>query len=213
MAVQPIDLAQALVDLKRDDVLTGVQHRLDAGDDPVVILQALRDGMTEVGYRFEAEEFYLAELMLSAEVFKDSMAILGPELAKGAPPKPLGTMVLATLRGDIHDLGKNILAELLRGHGFEVIDLGVDVPVDVFVNKVEEVRPDFVAMSALMASAFPHMLSACQELEKAGLRKDFKLLIGGGCTTSLVKEKCGADLQTLDAMDGVKYCMGQSGRD
>ncbi len=201
------ELAMALVDLKRDEVLGGVKEKAERGDNPLNILEECRRGMTIVGDRFQSGEFYLAEMMLAAEIFKGVVSILNPHMEEVRPPKPLGTVVLATLKGDIHDLGKDILATLLRAQGFEVHDLGVDVMPAVAVDKVKEVNPDFVGFSALITSAFASMKEAAELLVESGLRDKCRLMVGGGVTTPTVKEHIGADFQTLDAMEGVNYCL------
>jgi methanogenic corrinoid protein MtbC1 len=205
------ELAMALVELKRDDVLNAVKDQAERGDDPLAVLEECRRGMTIVGDRFQSGEFYLAEMMLAAEIFKGVVSILNPHMDKIHPPKPLGKVVLATLKGDIHDLGKDIVATLLRAQGFEVHDLGVDVLPAVLLDKVKEVKPDFVGFSALITSAFASMKEASELLVESGLREKCKLMVGGGVTTPTVKEHIGADFQTLDAMEGVSYCLEQIG--
>jgi methylmalonyl-CoA mutase cobalamin-binding domain/chain len=201
------ELAMALVELKRDEVFDSVKERVGKGDNPLQVLEECRRGMTIVGDRFQSGEFYLAEMMLAAEIFKGVVAILSPHMDKVRPPKPLARVVLATLKGDIHDLGKDIIATLLRARGFEVHDLGVDVLPAVVVDKVREVRPEFVGFSALITSAFASMKEASELLVESGLRDGFRLMVGGGVTTPAVKEYIGADFQTLDAMEGVSYCL------
>ncbi len=205
------EMAMALVELKRDEVLEAVRQRAERGEDPVKILEECRRGMGIVGDRFQTGEFYLAEMMLAAEIFKGVVEILNPHMARVRPQKPLGTVVLATLKGDIHDLGKDILATLLRARGFEVHDLGVDVLPAVLVDKVKEVNPDFVGFSALITSAFASMKEASELLVESGLRDRVKLMVGGGVTTPALKDHIGADFQTLDAMEGVTYCVRQNG--
>ncbi len=206
------ELAMALVELKRDDVLETVKEKAERGDDPLGLLEECRRGMTIVGDRFQSGEFYLAEMMLAAEIFKGVVSILNPHMEKVRPPKPLGKVVLATLKGDIHDLGKDIVATLLRARGFEVHDLGVDVLPAVVLAKVKEVNPEFVGFSALITSTFASMKEASELLVESGLRGKLKLMVGGGVTTPTVKEHIGADFQTLDAMEGVSYCLKEIGR-
>jgi len=201
------ELAMALVELKRDEALDAVKSRAEKGEDPLQIVEECRQGMSIVGDRFQRGEYFLAELMLSAEIFKGVVAILKPYLDKIRSPKPLGKVVLATLRGDIHDLGKDIVATLLRAQGFEVCDLGVDVDPALVVEKVKEVRPEFVGFSVLMTTAFASMKEAADMLEEAGLRDQIKLMVGGGVTTPMVKEYIGADFQTREATEGVAYCL------
>jgi methanogenic corrinoid protein MtbC1 len=205
------ELAMAIVELKRDEVLDAVKKRAKKGENPLHILEECRQGMTIVGDRFQKGDYFLAELMLSAEIFKGIVNILDPYLAKARPPKPLGKVVVATLKGDIHDLGKNLFAALLKAQGFEVHDLGVDVPPATLVAKVKEVKPEFVGFSALITSVFASMKEAAEMLEEAGIRDQFKLMVGGGITNNMVKEYIGADFQTVDAMAGVAYCMKSIG--
>ena len=205
------ELALAIVGLDREKVLNLVESRSKKGESPLQILEECRRGMTIVGERYQKGEFFLLELMLSGEIFKGVMAILEPQLAKTRPPKPLGKIVLATLKGDIHNLGKDLFGSLVKTQGFELYDLGVDVAPALVVDKVKEVKPDFVGFSALITSTFDSMKQASEMLEEAGLRKRFKLMVGGGITTPMVKDYIGADFQTRDAMEGVAYCMKSIG--
>jgi 5-methyltetrahydrofolate--homocysteine methyltransferase len=189
------ELIGFMTELKRDEALDEVKRMVDAGEDPLAILEALRQAMTLVGERFQAGEYFLAELILSGEILKRAMAVIEPSLRTTRPPDPLGRVVLATLRGDIHDLGKNIVATLLEARGFQVHDMGVDVDPALVVEKVREVNPDFVGFSVLITTAFDHMKEAADLLEEAGLRGQFKLMIGGGVTTAVVKDFVGADFR------------------
>lgn len=193
--------------MKRDEVAELVRRRAARGDDPFAILAECQRGMAAVGERFQAGDYYLSELLLAAEIFKAAAAVLDPYLARAGSPEPLGTVVLATMRGDIHDLGKNILATLLRAHGFAVHDLGVDVAPSRLVAAVRDLKPEFVGLSALLTTTFAAMKEAAGLLEEAGQRGRLTLLIGGGVTTPVVKEHVGADFQTVDATAGVAYCL------
>jgi methanogenic corrinoid protein MtbC1 len=205
------ELSVAIVELERDKALAMVKDRAKRDSDPIQILDECRRGMTIVGERFQAGDYFLAELMLSAEIFKGAVAILEPYLSQARPAKPLGTVVLATLKGDIHDLGKNIFSTLLNSQGFDVHDIGVDVNPVLVVDRVREVTPDFVGFSALITSAFESMKQASELLREAGLRDRFKLMVGGGVTTPRVKDYIGADFQTTDATAGVDYCLSIMG--
>lgn len=205
------NLAMAIVELERDEALDMVKRRCEKGENPLHLLDECRQGMIIVGERFQEGEYFLSELMMSAELFKGVVGILDPYLVNTRPPKPRGKVVVATLRGDIHDLGKNLFAALCKAQGFEVYDLGVDVAPALVVEKVKEVKPDFVGFSALITSVFDSMKEASEMLEEAGLRKQFRLMVGGGITNTMVKEYIGADFQTTDAMEGVTYCMKSMG--
>jgi methanogenic corrinoid protein MtbC1 len=188
-----------------------VKRRCKKGENPLHLLDECRRGMIIVGERYQKGEYFLSELMMSAELFKGVVEILDPYLAKTRPSKPRGKVLVATLRGDIHYLGKDLFAALCKAQGFEVYNLGVDVAPQLVVDKVKEVKPDFVGFSALITSVFAAMKEASEMLEEAGLRKHFKLMVGGGISTPMVKEYIGADFQTTDAMEGVAYCMKSMG--
>ncbi len=201
------DLTSGFVELKREEVLESVKARLDRGDDVMGILNDARKAMTVVGDQFQDGTLFLAEMMLSAKIFKGAIELLDPHLQKARPEKPVGTMVLATPKGDIHNLGKDIFATLLAGQGFEVHNMGVDVEPDLIVEKVKEVKPDFLGFSALITTSFASMKKTVELLKTEKLRDSFTLIVGGGVTNSTLKEHIGADFQTIDAMEGVSYCM------
>jgi methylmalonyl-CoA mutase cobalamin-binding domain/chain len=204
-------LTTAIVDLQRDVAIEEVKKRIDKGDTPIDILEACRQGMSIVGERFQKGDYFLAELMLSAEIFKGAMSLLEPHLSAERSKEPIGRVMLATLKGDIHDLGKNLFSSLLQASGFEVLDLGVDVEPKVLVEQVKQTRPQLVGFSALITTAFPSMKEATDGLKEAGLRDSVKIMVGGGVTTPMVKDYIGADFQTLDATEGVAYCLSVVG--
>jgi len=202
-------LALTLVDLKRDEVIEEIRARIEDGENPMPILNECRDGMKIVGDRFQTGDFFLAEMLLAAEIFKAAMEVLNPVLSKLRSSEPLGKVLLATIKGDIHDLGKSIFGTIVKSRGFEVFDLGVDVEPGLVVEKAGKIRPDFIGFSALLTSCFDAMKQTADLLAEAGLREKSKLMIGGGVTTDLVRKYVGADFQTTDAMDGVNYCLRQ----
>ncbi|MFX0135786.1 MAG: B12-binding domain-containing protein [Candidatus Hodarchaeota archaeon] len=201
------NLQNNIVELEKDEVLKEVEERLNNGENPLVLINECNQGMTIVGEKFKNNEYFLAELILSGEIFKEAMGIINPHLTKGEKKSDKGKVILATLKGDIHDIGKNIFATLLTTEGFEVLDLGVDVDPQIVVEKVKEFKPDFIGFSALITPTFEPMKEAIEQLEKAGIRDQFKIMVGGGITTPLVKDYIKADFQTIDAMEGVKYCL------
>jgi len=204
------ELSTAIAELARDEVPVMIGRRLESGEDPLAILAECREGMARVGRLFQDGDYYLAELMLSAEIFTTAVAQIEPHLPATAHDRSSGTVVLATMRGDIHDLGKNILATLLRAHAFEVHDLGVNVEPAVLVEKVRETRPGFVGLSVLITTAFRSMQEACRLLEEAGLRDSLHLMIGGGVTTPELESWLRADFQTQDASECVAWCMARA---
>jgi methylmalonyl-CoA mutase cobalamin-binding domain/chain len=205
------EIKKAIIDLERDEIASLVNARLEKGEDPLRVLDECREGMNAVGDLYQEGEYFLAELLLSAEVFKAAVAILEPHLARVRPPELLGKVLLATLKGDIHDLGKNIFSTMLEAQGFEIVDLGVDVPPKLVLEKVQETRPDFVGFSALVSTVFDSMKEAVDLLKEDGLRDRLTIMVGGGVTNSMVKDYVGADFQTVDATEGVRYCMNTIG--
>jgi len=204
----PSSLTINLIELEREKVLSEVKERLNKREDPMKIFEESKQGMEVIGERYQKKEYFLAELMLSGELFKEIMELIEPYLGeKKTEGNNKGKIILATIQGDIHDLGKNILASLLKLEGFEVYDLGVDVNPDIVVEKVKEIQPDFLGFSSLVTITFDPMKGVVDKLKKAGLRDKLKILVGGGITTSLVKDYIGADFQTIDAMEGVQYCL------
>jgi methylmalonyl-CoA mutase cobalamin-binding domain/chain len=201
------EIRKAIIELKRDEITSLVKARLERGEDPLQVLDECREGMNAVGDLYQEGDYFLAELMLSAEVFKAAVAILEPHLARIRPPELLGRVLLATPKGDIHDLGKNIFATMLEAQGFEIVDMGVDVSPNLVLAKVKETRPDFVGFSTLISTTFDSMKEAVDMLEANDLRNRLAIMVGGGVTNSTVKDYVGADFQTVDATEGVRYCM------
>ncbi|MEM1907955.1 MAG: corrinoid protein [Thermofilaceae archaeon] len=173
-----------------------------------VIERALRPAMEEAGRRFEKGEFFLAELVVAGDLFKEVMdEILVPEIQKqGGSTRSLGTVVIGTVRGDLHDIGKSIVATMLRAAGFNVIDLGVDVPPEKFVQAAIEHKADIVAMSALLTTTMLEMKNVIEELKKAGIRDKVKVVVGGAAVTEDFARSIGADGYGEDAVKGVKVC-------
>ncbi len=201
-------LIKNLIELERDLVLSEVKEHLNQGDDPMKIFEESKRGMELVGEKYKNKEYFLAELMLSGDLFKEIMELIEPQLGEiKTEGNVKGKIILATIQGDIHDLGKDILATLLKMEGFEVYNLGVDVNPDIIVEKVKEIQPDFLGFSSLLTITFDPMKEVIDKLKETGIRDKLKILVGGGITTPLVKDYIGADFQTIDAMEGVQYCL------
>ncbi len=197
------DLATMLAGLEEENTLAEVRKALDEGGDPLTLVEGLREGMAEVGRRFEAKEYFLSELIMSAEIFKQAIALIEPHLGAVAGPSR-GSVVIGTVKGDIHDIGKNIVATLLRCEGYEVHDLGVDVAPDAFVEKIRETGSLLLALSGLLTLAFDSMKETVESLAEAGLRDRVKVIIGGGPVNDKVAEYSGADAYGTDAAQAVK---------
>jgi len=201
------DLSAGFVELKREECIDTIKTRIDKGEDSLKILEDARKAMTAVGDQFQEGNLYLAEMLLAAEIFSEAVEILKPHMNEARPADAVGKIVIATPKGDIHDLGKNIFATLLDGQGFDVFDLGVDVDSSLIVKKVREVKPDLVGFSALITTAFASMKQLTEIFVEENLRDGFKLMVGGGVTNPTLKDHLSADFQTTDAMEGVSYCL------
>lgn len=195
-------LALALADLREEDVLRLVKEGVEAGQDPWDLVGELRSGIGQVGDRFEKGEYFVSELIMAADIFKQAMVLLEPLLA-GKREAPLGRVVMATVKGDIHDIGKNIVSMVLSANGFEVVDLGVDVPPERIVNTLQETGTSVLGLSALLTVSFDPMKETIQALEHAGLRDRVKVMIGGGPVNEKVRAYTGADAVGYDAQDAV----------
>lgn len=199
------ELTNALAQLDEDTLLNEVKELFGQGIPALEILAALQKGMEEVGHKFEAKEYFLSELIMSADIFKEATNLLGDAFSADNSGK-LGTVVIGTVQEDIHDIGKDIVVTILRCNGFNVIDLGVDVPHEKFVEAVKEYNPQIVGMSCLLTSAFDNMRDAITAIETAGLREGRTILIGGGPTDDKVKDYVKADRVCKNAQEAVEAC-------
>ena len=198
-------LKQALSNLEEETVLKLVRQELDAGHDPLAIMADCRDGMAQVGKRYEANEYYVSDLIMAGEVFKQAMAMVSAKFKIDGGPKR-GTVVIGTVKGDIHDIGKDIVVSLLRAGNYDVVDLGVDVPAAKFVEAVRQSGAKVVALSGLLTISFDAMKEAVAALAAAGLRSKVKVMVGGGPVTEQVRVYAGADAFGADAQAAVTLC-------
>jgi 5-methyltetrahydrofolate--homocysteine methyltransferase len=176
-----------------------VQAALDAGEEAGDILnQAMISAMQEVGQRFEKGECYVPEMLIAARAMQAGLSILRPHLV-AADIKPKGKIVLGTVKGDLHDIGKNLVGMMLEGAGFELVDLGVDAAPEKFIAAVREHQPDFLCMSALLTTTMANMIQTIQALKEAGLRSEVKVMVGGAPITNNFAEEIGADLFATNA--------------
>ena len=197
------DLVSALVDLKEKEALEIVQGRLNAGDDPLSILDDARRGMETVGKRFENREYFIPELVYSGEILKEITNMVQPKLAKAAEVKRLGKLVLGTVAGDIHDIGKNIVTFMLDINGFEVYDLGVDIPAQKFVEKIKETKAGIVGLSGFLTLTYDSMKETIEAIKAAGLRDKVRIMVGGGLIDDEIRKYTGADAYRPDAIAAV----------
>ena len=196
-------LVNALADLKEKEALKIVEDRLSAGEEPLKILEDARRALEIVGNRFANREYFISDLMYSGEILKAITDMVKPKLAKAAKVKRLGKVVMGTVAGDIHDIGKNIVVFMLDVNGFEVYDLGVDVPAQKFVEKIKETGAPIVGLSGFLALAFDSMKQTIEAIKDAGLRDKVKVMIGGGQISEEIRKYTGADAYGKDAMAGV----------
>ena len=180
-------------------VKAAVETALTANEDPVLILNnGLIAAMTEVGKRFEAGEYYVPEMLIAARAMKEGLALLKPRLVQ-ADVKPLGKVAIGTVRGDLHDIGKNLVSMMLEGAGFEVKDMGTDVAPEKFVEAVKSEHVNIVCLSALLTTTMTNMKATIQALEDAGVRKQVKVLVGGAPVTEGFAHEIGSDGYAPDA--------------
>jgi methanogenic corrinoid protein MtbC1 len=188
-------LAAALADLRETEVLQAVQTRMARGDDPLKIIEDCQAGMREVGERYSRREYYLSGLIMAGDILREVMELVLPSIEEHFSGHTAGRVLLGTVQGDIHDLGKNLLVMLLRSAGIEVVDLGVDVPADEIVRAAREVEPDVIGLSGLLLTSFPTMRTTIAELRAAlGAGPGTPpIIVGGGQMTAETAAWVGAD--------------------
>ena len=197
------ELTKAVADLEEEKAIKMTKDRLAKGEDPNAILAESRVGMEQVGKRFGEGEYFLPELVYSAEIFKQITDIIKPKLKTEAKTAHVGKAIVGTVAGDIHDIGKDIVVFMLDMNGFEVFDLGVDVPPQKFVDKIKETNASIVALSGFLTLAFDSMKETVDAIKAAGLRNKVKIMIGGGQIDEEIRKFSGADAYGKDAMAGV----------
>ncbi len=202
------ELIARLADLEEDEVLAIVRRRVASGADPLRIVQECEQGVREVGERYARREYYIAGLIMGGEIFREVVAIVEPLFQGGAIRRTSGKVLLGTVKGDIHDIGKNLVHILLRCHGFTVQDLGVDVAPSEFAAAVRETRPDIVGLSGLLTVAYDTMRETVAVLrsEITDGQRVPPIIIGGGLIDEKVCRYIGADRWAPDALSGVHLC-------
>jgi methylmalonyl-CoA mutase cobalamin-binding domain/chain len=198
-------ITELIIELEVDDIANAVQEALDEEKDPFDILNALTKGMDEVGRRYEIDEYYLAELVLAGETMKEAFKVLKPAMAAMDKSKNRVKVIVCTVKGDNHDIGKNLLGTLLLSSGFEVYDLGMDVDPKTIVDKVKETGAEIVGLSSLLTMTVNQITEVHKALQAAGLRNKVKLIVGGAPLNMELSKRLGADDFAEDAVSGLKH--------
>lgn len=200
-------LKESIISLDFDGVAKAAGEAMEAGIDPnKAINEGMVPGMAVVGDKFEKGEYFLSELVVAAEVMREGVKVVTPFI-KGESAGKLGKVVIVTVEGDHHDLGKNIVTSLLRVQGFEVIDLGVDVATDKIISAIKEHQPSIVGMSALLTLTMPKMGEVIEALKANSMREKVKVILGGTSITEEFAASIGADHKAVNALEGVKKCV------
>lgn len=210
MTDQSKTLIELVADMKEEEATKLADEMLDAGYDPVKLLDHCREAMEIVGKRFESGEYFLPELMLAGEMLtqignKAKPLILETQDSAGGG-NSRGTVIIATVHGDLHDIGKNIVTFMLDINGYNVVDLGIDVPVSTIIDSIKSNKPKVVGLSGFLTLAFDSMKETIEAIVEEGLRDDLKIMIGGGQVDENIKDYTGADDFGMNAMDAVKLC-------
>jgi methanogenic corrinoid protein MtbC1 len=213
MTPQEQQLVDWLADMNEDDaVALANKMLLEEGADPMRVLALCRAAMDIVGKRFEEGEYFLPELVLAGEMLENIGAVAKPLIKQeGAAAKKLGKVLIGTVQGDLHDIGKNIVTFMLDINGFDVKDIGVDVPVKTFIEEINAYQPDVVGLSGFLTLAFDSMKETIEAFEKEGLRQKFKIMIGGGQIDETVRNYTGADAFGVNAVEAVSLCRSWMG--
>jgi len=201
-------LIEAIAEMREEEAFALARAMLDRGDDPVRVLELCREAMDIVGKRFEKQEYFLPELVLAGEMIENIGALAKPLIQEksGGEAKKLGRVLIGTVHGDLHDIGKNIVTFMLDINGFEVKDIGIDVPVAKFVEEIREFKPAVVGLSGFLTLAFDSMKETVQAIEAAGLRERMKIMIGGGQVDEAVRTYTGADAYGSNAVAALTLC-------
>lgn len=198
------ELTGLLADLKEKEAMDLVSNKLEQGMDPMEILADAREGMKIVGQRFTSGDYFIPDLIYSGEILKEVAKLIEPHIKqKDTDSRKLGKVVIGTVAGDIHDIGKDLVVLMLDISGFEVYDLGIDVPVKNFVDKIKETGASIVGLSGFLTLAFDTMKETIEAISAAGLRDNIKIMIGGGQIDDEVRRYTGADAFGKDAMEAV----------
>ena len=213
MTEQEKQLVDLLAEMEEDEALPLAFKMLDEGHDPIRVLELCRIAMDRVGKLFEEGEYFLPELVLAGEMLDQIGEVAKPLIkqAEGGESAKHGKVLIGTVHGDLHDIGKNIVTFMLDINGFEVKDIGVDVPVQTFIDEINAYQPDVVGLSGFLTLAFDSMKETIQAFESQGMRDKFKIMIGGGQIDETVRNYTGADAFGVNAVEAVSLCRNWMG--
>jgi 5-methyltetrahydrofolate--homocysteine methyltransferase len=206
-------LLDAIADMREDEALALAKAMLDGGEAPLRVLELCRNAMEKVGKRFQDGEYFLPELILAGEMLERIGDMAKPLIQTGgaAAAKKHGRVLIGTVHGDLHDIGKNIVTFMLDINGYEVKDIGIDVPVERFLEEIRAFQPSVVGLSGFLTLAFDSMKETIDAIAKAGMRDNLKIMIGGGQVDETVRSYTGADAYGNNAMAAVTLCRGWIG--
>jgi methanogenic corrinoid protein MtbC1 len=202
-----MELKEALANLEEDAIYSIVKEKLEGGLSAKEILKECQAGMKIVGERYNREEYFVADLMYAGEIMRNVMNTLTPHMKGAEGVEDMGTVVVGTVKGDIHDLGKDVVIITLQGNGFKVIDLGVDVSAEKFVEAIRKNKPEVVGMSVFLTSCFPSTENIVKAISDAGLRDRVKIMLGGAPVTEVVAQETGCDYYGKDAAAAASYAL------
>jgi len=205
-------LVNAIVNMQEEEAISLTNELIEGGEDPVKILDACREAVGVVGKRFEEGTYFLPELIMAGEMLSQISTIVKPKLQGTQESKKAGKVLIGTVEGDIHDIGKDIVTFMLDVNGFDVLDLGIDIPPAKFVEAIKDFQPEVVGLSGFLTLAFDSMVETVKAIKDAGLRDQVKIMIGGGQIDEVIKEYTGADAYGLDAIAAVNLTKGWIGR-
>jgi 5-methyltetrahydrofolate--homocysteine methyltransferase len=197
------DLVTLIAELKKQEAIQVTEQRLKSGEDPLKILDDGKKAMQIVGRRFSEGTYFIPDLVYSGKILEQIAELVKPGLAQAPQTGKLGKIVLGTVAGDLHDIGKNLVTFMLDVNGFAVYDLGIDVKPQIFVDKIREIQPQIVGLSGFLTSVYQAMKDTVDAIAAAGLRNDVKIMIGGGVMDEEVRKFAGADAYGQDAMAAV----------
>lgn len=203
-----MELIASVADLEERDVLEMVRRRLQEGDNPLAIVEDCQEGLRQVGIRYEKREYFLAGLIMAGEIFREVMELVQPVIEEQLTGNETGTILLGTVQGDIHDIGKNSFSMLLTCHGFTIHDLGVDVSPAEFLLQAVQLKPDIIGLSGLLTSSYDAMRETIYLLRSAGDNhlSSIPIIIGGNQLNEQVCQYVRANHWVIDAMTGVRLC-------